>query len=61
MAKLNDFESAAAQLGVSPFTVRRWAREALIETVRLGRRRLIPQAEIERIARDGVRTDPQRS
>jgi molybdopterin-binding protein len=47
---------AAAELGVSPDTIRRWDRAGRIETTRDERnRRLVPQKEIERL-----RTTPGR-
>jgi molybdopterin-binding protein len=42
---------AAAALGVSPDTVRRWDRAGKLRTVRDARnRRLVPRAEIERLS-----------
>jgi hypothetical protein len=43
-------------LELSPWTIRAWAKRGLIKTVKLGSRRLVPVAEIERIAAEGVDT-----
>lgn len=47
-------EQAATELSVSPWSIRAWVRHGAIQTTRLGRRVLIPCAEIERIATDGL-------
>ncbi len=56
MQTLVDFNEGAKRLSVSPFSLRAWARKNLVRTVRVGRRRLIPAEEIERIGREGIRT-----
>jgi excisionase family DNA binding protein len=40
-------EEAATRLAVSPFTLRRWARDKKIESVRLGRRLVFRDAALE--------------
>ena len=40
-------DEAAAKLAVSPLTLRRWARDKKIESVRLGRRLLFRELAIE--------------
>lgn len=52
--QLFSFRAGAALLELSEWTLRQWAREARISTVKLGSRRLIPRAEIERLAREGL-------
>jgi excisionase family DNA binding protein len=46
---LNSIEATAARLGVRPITIRTWAAARKIEKVKLGRRVLIPESEIERL------------
>ena len=46
---LNSIEVTAARLGVRPVTIRMWAAARRIEKVKLGRRVLIPEHEIERL------------
>jgi excisionase family DNA binding protein len=40
---------AAKRLGLNPATLRAWARQRRLGTVRLGSKRMIPTAELERI------------
>jgi excisionase family DNA binding protein len=51
--KLNGLGDAAQRLGVSEFTVRRRVKEGVIRSVRLGRRLLISESEVERVIREG--------
>ena len=44
---------AAQRLGVSEFTVRRRVKEGLVRSVRLGRRLLISESEVDRVIREG--------
>jgi excisionase family DNA binding protein len=46
---LNSIEQTAARLGVKPVTIRMWAAARRIARVKLGRRVLIPESEIERL------------
>lgn len=46
---------AEAQTGVSRWTWRRWAYDGRIASVKLGKRLLIPAAEIERLVTAGTR------
>jgi excisionase family DNA binding protein len=56
MAKqLVSFEDAAQQSSTTHWTWRTWASRGLIKTVKMGRRRLIPASEVDRVCRDGVR------
>lgn len=54
-------ESAASILGVSHWTVRAWVKQGWVRTVQLGKFRMVPKAEIDRIAQDGLETNPQKS
>jgi len=51
MAKSNlvSIPEAAARLGLKPVTIRQWASARKLARVKLGRRVLIPEAEIERL------------
>ena len=53
---LTSIRNAASKWEVSPWTVRAWARDGLIKTVKLGSRRLVPESEIERVAKEGLDT-----
>jgi len=54
--ELISIEAAAAQLGLSPWTLRRWVCNRRITTCKLGTRRLIPVSEITRLISDGMET-----
>ena len=49
-------DKAAELLGLSKHTVRKYEREDRIKSVRVGSRVLIPFTEIERIAKEGLRS-----
>lgn len=50
------FASAAALLGVSPHSVRRWAEQGLLPVIDLGPRlRRIPLAAVQQAAEQGLR------
>jgi excisionase family DNA binding protein len=51
---LKSIQQAASAWGVSVYTVRRLAAAGSVRTVRVGRRRLVPDSEIERIIATGV-------
>ncbi len=51
---LKSIQQAATAWGVSVYTVRRLAAAGSVRTVRVGRRRLVPDSEIERIIATGV-------
>ena len=51
---LKSIQQAANTWGVSVYTVRRLAAAGLVRTVRVGRRRLVSESEIERIIAMGV-------
>jgi excisionase family DNA binding protein len=52
--QLLSLDEAAARLGVSWQTCRRWASIGRIASVRMGRLRKIPSEEIERLIREGT-------
>jgi excisionase family DNA binding protein len=56
---LKSIGEAAERLGVSRDTIRRLASAGTIHTVRLGRRRLVPETEIERVQRMGAPSTPR--
>jgi|GraSoiStandDraft_41_1057321.scaffolds.fasta_scaffold101688_5 excisionase family DNA binding protein len=61
-AMLRSIRFSAEALGVSPFTIRRLIAAGQIQAVNIGARRLIPEAEIERVAAHGVgRSKPKSS
>jgi excisionase family DNA binding protein len=49
MDKLLSIEKAADVLSVSPWTIRAWITQGKLGSVKLGSRRLVPEAEIQRI------------
>ncbi len=49
-----DVREAARLTSLSPYTIRRYIRKGRIRAVRVGRRVLVPVAELERLARQGV-------
>jgi excisionase family DNA binding protein len=49
MNALKSVDEAAGLLGISPWTVRAWIREGRLRPVRLGRRVLLSEAELERL------------
>jgi excisionase family DNA binding protein len=52
-------EEVAEIIGLSKFTVARDIRAGKILSLRYGRRRLVPKAEIERIAASGLDAQPE--
>src|SRR2546429_4444011 len=61
MKPLKSVEEAAGLLGISPWTVRGYIRDGKIKPVRLGRRVLVEEAELERFVADGKESsDPSR-
>jgi excisionase family DNA binding protein len=49
MDKLLSVEKAAEALSVSPWTIRAWITQGKLGSVKLGSRRLVREAEIQRI------------
>lgn len=48
-------EAAAALLSVSHWTLRSWLKQGRLQAVPVGKLRLIPRTEVDRIAREGMR------
>lgn len=53
--RLSGLQDVADRLGVSVWTIRRWVQIGKVSSVRLGRRRLISETEIQRLIADGLR------
>ena len=53
MRPLKSVEEAAVLLGISPWTVRAYIREGKLRPVRLGRRVLVSEEELERLIAEG--------
>lgn len=53
MRALKSVEEAAGLLGISPWTVRSYIRDRKLKPVRLGRRVLVEEAELERFVESG--------
>jgi excisionase family DNA binding protein len=52
---LVSIEDAAKALSLSPWTLRAWATQGRLETVKLGRRRLVKKSELDRLASGAIR------
>lgn len=52
--KLIRIEQASSSIGVSHWTLRSWARQGRVKTVKLGHLRLVPAEELDRIAKHGI-------
>jgi len=48
--KLLRISKAAHELGLHPFTVRKWIKQGKIQAIRIGQEACVPRAEIERLA-----------
>jgi excisionase family DNA binding protein len=48
-------KDAAERLGISIWTLRKKAYEGVIASVKIGAKLLIPESEIERLVREGMR------
>lgn len=57
---LKSIKQAADTWGVSVYTARRLAAAGLVRTVCVGRRRLVPDEEIARVAANGAQSAPAR-
>jgi excisionase family DNA binding protein len=53
VSRLCSIEATADRLGVSPFTVRRKIKTGALKSVRIGRRRLVPESVIEDVIQNG--------
>jgi excisionase family DNA binding protein len=61
MEALRSIEIAAERLGVSPWTIRAWAANGRMKSVKLGSRRMIPESEILRVMADGINSVTEES
>jgi predicted site-specific integrase-resolvase len=52
--KLHSIQAGAECLGISKFTLRRLTDAGLIRSITISSPRLIPEEEIERVAREGA-------
>jgi excisionase family DNA binding protein len=52
---LNDLKTTAQRLAISVWTVRRWCQTGRLASVKLGTRRLIAEAELQRVMAEGLR------
>lgn len=53
MKPLHDVNSAARLLSISPWTVRSYIHEGKLSAVRIGRRVLVEEIELERFVKEG--------
>jgi len=52
MEHLRSIEESAEILGISPWTIRKYVREFKLQPVRIGRRVLLEEAELQRFVAD---------
>jgi len=52
--RLNDVQETARRLSVSAFTVRRLIKGAHLKAVRVGKRVLVAESEVERVIEQGA-------
>lgn len=57
MTSLKSVDQAADLLGISPWTVRAYVRDGHLRPVRIGRRVLLEETELERFVRDRTERD----
>ena len=55
MERLHNIEEAAGLLRVKPVTIRSWVKKGWLMPVRLGRRVLLTERELERFIEEGLR------
>jgi excisionase family DNA binding protein len=55
--RLTSVDEASERLGVSSFTTRRLIKSRLLRAVRVGKRVLIPQSEIDRVIAEGCQAE----
>jgi excisionase family DNA binding protein len=60
MDSLRGVQFVAERLGVSVHTVRAWIQRGLLASVKLGTRRLVSEAEIQRVMQQGINTEEQK-
>lgn len=58
--RLNSVELTSQRLDVSQFTTRRLVRSGYMRSVRVGKRVLIPESEIQRVMREGCGRNARR-
>jgi excisionase family DNA binding protein len=51
--RLRSIDETSERIGVSPFTTRRLIKAKQLRAVRVGKRVLVPQSEIERVIAEG--------
>ncbi len=51
-------DKAAALTDISSYTWRAWIRDGKVRATRLGRRVVIPMAEVQRVVREGIPARP---
>jgi excisionase family DNA binding protein len=56
--QLENIESAARALSLSPWTIRAYIRQGKIHAVRIGRRVLLEQQELQRLIDEGRSYEP---
>jgi excisionase family DNA binding protein len=54
LIRLLGMDEAGERLGLKPGTIRAWANARRIASVKLGRRRLIPSVEVDRLIADNL-------
>lgn len=54
MESLLSIENAAEILSVSPWTLRLWAKQGKLSTIKLGARRLVRRSDLDRIMAAGL-------
>jgi excisionase family DNA binding protein len=57
--RLESIASTSQRLGVSTFTTRRLIKSKQLRAVRVGKRVLVPQSEIERVIAEGCGSKPE--
>jgi excisionase family DNA binding protein len=61
MRALKSIEEAAGLLGISPWTIRSYIRDGKLKPVRLGRRVLLEEDELERLVADSQKPESVRT
>ena len=52
--RLHGLQTVADRLSVSVWTIRKWVQEGKVATVRLGKRRLMTETEVQRLIANGL-------
>ena len=53
--KLFTVEQAASVIGLSAWTIRAWIAQGRLRSLKLGKRRMVPAEEVERVTSEGLR------